>query len=501
MTSTAERTTLVQASAYGSPMESFFHWRPIEAPADPVHLADGQVRALSQLWRAQRARLDDSATLASFNDRLARSWSIETGVLERLYDVSAGTTRLLIEHGFLTTHIQHGETTLPADQLVQVLNDHRDALDMVMDLVGGQRRLSTGWIKELHALITRSQSTSEAVTSLGQVVQVPLQHGAYKSDPNNPTRAADGRIHEYCPPAHVAAEMDRLIEIYASIPDDVPEVRSAWLHHAFTQIHPFQDGNGRVARALASIDFIRSGLFPLIVMREDRDSLYLPALADADAGNLRTLVNFFVKCLVREMTKAISIAEGVIAPAENLSTVLAAAKRKVQDREAITVPLREEMRTRLAKYAKFTEYAFEEARTELSAAIPKIEARISKADDQTAHYFFAQTIEIARRGQYWADMNEPRHWVRLQLRNGGVTDVIVILHFVGNPAPGSCMASIFLEHRGNLAEATGAVPLARLPVEPLLLTVEEAYEAQSLRFTDWVKQATVQALAEWTRYL
>ena len=37
------------------------------------------------------------------------------------------------------------------------------------------------------------------------------------------------------------------------------EVEAAWLHHRFTQIHPFEDGNGRVARALASLVFIPDG--------------------------------------------------------------------------------------------------------------------------------------------------------------------------------------------------------------------------------------------------
>lgn len=64
------------------------------------------------------------------------------------------------------------------------------------------------------------------------------------------------------------------------------------MHHAFTQIHPFQDGNGRVARALASIDFIEAGLFPLVVRREDRD-VYIEALRSADAGDLGPLVRYF----------------------------------------------------------------------------------------------------------------------------------------------------------------------------------------------------------------
>ena len=47
------------------------------------------------------------------------------------------------------------------------------------------------------------------------------------------------------------------------------EVEAAWLHHRFTQIHPYQDGNGRVARALASLLFIKAGWFPVVVTRDD----------------------------------------------------------------------------------------------------------------------------------------------------------------------------------------------------------------------------------------
>ena len=81
-----------------------------------------------------------------------------------------------------------------------------------------------------------------------------MKSGGWKSLPNNPRRA-DGRIHEYCPPEHVAAEMDRLISMHQShVVRDAPrDVAATWLHHRLTQIHPFQGGNGRVARRLAGL--------------------------------------------------------------------------------------------------------------------------------------------------------------------------------------------------------------------------------------------------------
>lgn len=73
-------------------------------------------------------------------------------------------------------------------------------------------------------------------------------------------------------------------------PDVPPEVEAAWLHQRFAQIHPFQDGNGRVARALASLVFLRAGWFPLVVHRDDRGE-YIDCLEQADSGDLSALVN------------------------------------------------------------------------------------------------------------------------------------------------------------------------------------------------------------------
>ena len=104
--------------------------------------------------------------------------------------------------------------------------------------------------------------------------------------------------------------MERLVGLHASheglgVP---PEIEAAWLHHRFTQIHPFQDGNGRVARALASLVFLRAGWFPLVIVGsgEDRNA-YIRALEAADAGDLAPVVELFASVQRREFRKALSI--------------------------------------------------------------------------------------------------------------------------------------------------------------------------------------------------
>ena len=477
-----------------------YSWGPIEPPKDAKLLEIQELRAFTKLWNQQRARLLKHGVLKQFQERMARWWSIETGVIERIYDVSAGATRVLIEQGFVASLIAHGDTNVDPQHVVQILGDHRDALEMVMDLVGGARKLSTSWIKELHALITRNQKTTHAKTPTGQLVEIPLLRGAWKQQPNNP-ETSDGSIHEYCPPEHVAAEMDQLIALYESLSGAAPEVRSAWLHHAFTQIHPFQDGNGRVARALASIDFIRAGLFPLLVAREDRDRLYIPALEQADAGDLRPLTEFFAHCVQRVLTHAISEAETAVETTATLDAVLDVARSKIQSRAESAEADRNMMAVRIQNLAQLAEAELGRTGAEAQKKVPGITYRTELWAEKTAHYFRAQLIELARRHDYWADLREPRTWARLQLKDGGVTDIIVALHFIGNPSPGACVAMMFLQHRDLAEPKPVADSLVTLGVDPLLLAHVEGEDEQRTRFEKWLREAQLQALAQWTRYL
>jgi Fic family protein len=59
------------------------------------------------------------------------------------------------------------------------------------------------------------------------------------------------------------------------------------LHLAFTSIHPFFDGNGRMARLLANIPLLKNGFLPIVVNNQDRQD-YLEALSkyDLSAPNL-----------------------------------------------------------------------------------------------------------------------------------------------------------------------------------------------------------------------
>jgi len=94
---------------------------------------------------------------------------------------------------------------------------------------------------------------------------------------------------EYVPPEHVQSEMERLVELYGGTEQLHPIVAAAWLHHRFIRVHPFQDGNGRVARALVLLVLLRKDYAPLVVDRRRRDE-YLHALGLANVADLAPLV-------------------------------------------------------------------------------------------------------------------------------------------------------------------------------------------------------------------
>ena len=63
---------------------------------------------------------------------------------------------------------------------------------------------------------------------------------------------------------------------------------ATWAHWAIARIHPFVDGNGRLARLWQDLILLRSRLTVAIIRPQDRDT-YLDALSQADEGDFNPL--------------------------------------------------------------------------------------------------------------------------------------------------------------------------------------------------------------------
>jgi hypothetical protein len=165
-------------------MPASYAWIPIEdLPADAAALAKPELRELSLVWQEQRQALTDAAGWQDFLGRLKREWSIETGLLERIYTFDRGITQLLIERGIDASFIPHSKAGQDPEKVAAIIRDHESTIDSLFDFVKGERRLSVSYIKELHALLTRNQEHVAAIDSLGRKLERPLLRGTFKRLP------------------------------------------------------------------------------------------------------------------------------------------------------------------------------------------------------------------------------------------------------------------------------------------------------------------------------
>lgn len=480
-----------------------YRWNFIaDYETDPENLAQSELKHLAAVWQEQRDRLETQDAFVRFNERLHREWAIETGLIERLYVFDRGVTRLLIERGIDAAFIPHRDDQHP-ESVASMIKDHHAAVESIFRFVKGERPLSTGYVKEMHALMTRNQAWAEAADAQGRIGRVPLIRGDYKKWPNNPHQPDDS-IHEYCPPEHVAAEMDRLIELHEGHVSSPPEVEAAWLHHRFTQIHPFQDGNGRIARALATLVFVKDRWFPLVVRNAGRDR-YLDALESADAGDLRQLVELFASLQKDELLKALTIARDVLRSVRAEQAIKAVRDRLQQRRDALIEEWKKAHRI-ADKLREAAERRLREVCAELQRQMPSLLKGaaffVDGATDhgEKSHYFGWQIVEAAKELGYYANRETYRSWARLVMENADAdrTELLVACHGFSQEFQGvlACAAVCFQRTATELGErqTTSGEPVCDGMFQ---INYKEPIEEANERFLTWLEPSLVRAVELW----
>lgn len=483
-----------------------YRWRPLQdLPEDFASLSNSELKPLHDIWLEQKSSLSKDGSLEQFNLRLRREWAIETGVIERVYTLDRGITLLLIERGIEASLIPSSATDKSPELVASIIQDHEAAAEGLFEFVRGRRRLSTGYIKELHALLTRHQNTCTAMDSLGRMIEVPLLKGEYKRLPNNPLRT-DGLVHEYCPPEHVASEMDRLIELHGEhekLP--VPsEVEAAWFHHAFTQIHPFQDGNGRVIRTLASLIFVKAGWFPLTVTRDDRDR-YIRSLEAADGGDLRELVDLFAAIQRRTFVRALGLAGQVLEQQKVDQEIKAARDLLEKRRKALYSEWERAKQTARALQGVAKQHLEEVAaklRAEIGDHFQEFRFLVSNEPDQggRSHYFRYQVLETAKQLDYYASLAEYHGWTRLVLRAPEQAEILVSFHGLGAEYRGLLAVSISFFRREATEQEDRDRQITDLTSASdsiFQVNYREPLEQVRERFTQWLDRGLVKALELW----
>lgn len=483
-------------------------WNPetgiTDLEVDWRELRASEVPGIRAVWADQRERLKGTAQLADFTEKLSREWAIETGVIENLYEIERGVTQSLIEQGFRAELLSHGSTNKPREYVLQLLRDQKDVLDGVFDFVKSNRSLTASYFKELHAALLRSQDTTDGLDALGRPVKIRLIKGAWKTQANYPVR--DGVTFTYCPPEHVSSEMDRLIDMHANhVSRNIPtEIEAAWLHHRFTQIHPFQDGNGRVARAIASLVLVKDGLFPLVVTRNDR-SVYLDALEAADNGNLKPLIGLIAKLQITQFRKATDISQALLVEEDvqaALGGLLKAADKIAADKLAalkgvfdLAHLIEDDLDKRLNALAPTI-------RDALQRVSDGADAYVIRSNTQTDHYFRAQIIEIAKKHiDYFADTQEYRSWIALNMRWSRRAQLVFAIHGIGRPFNGSLICAPFLEFMDTDDDGQTRSALVPVAEDGFVFFYNEEKDSLLARFRPWRENVLKVALKELTQNL
>lgn len=202
---------------------------------------------------------------------------------------------------------------------VELVN-YVEALDVIDSLLDADDlELSTDFLKQLHATTTRGLGREEDDHFK------PPHEGEWRDGVAVVVDQLTGRImHEGPPPEEVAPRMDSMFNWLGQKLDsgsEPPFVLAGVMHYGITDVHPFADGNGRVARLFQVAVLMKAGVLPGRMFSferfyaEDRGAYYAALRSvRVQTLNMETWLHYFLGGLAEEY-------ERVAAAVEDLSTL------------------------------------------------------------------------------------------------------------------------------------------------------------------------------------
>lgn len=249
--------------------------------------------------------------------------------------------KFMLEFNYNSNHIEgntltYGQTELLLmfDQVdgdakmhdLEEMKAHNVGLKMMQEEANtAERPLTEYFIKTLHKKLIREDYTVRKELPDGNITTYTVHAGQYKTRPNSVITATGERF-EYASPEETPALMTDLIGWYNSAAEEgklsALELASLF-HYRYIRIHPFEDGNGRIARLLVNFILLRAG-YPMIIVRSNDKDKYLSALnrcdvavglnpsdgAHAELEQTKPFVEYMKGCLERALTIRIKAAKG-----------------------------------------------------------------------------------------------------------------------------------------------------------------------------------------------
>jgi len=158
----------------------------------------------------------------------------------------------------------------PLKDHIEARND-AEAFDLMIELVNSKKKISQEIIQQIHEFVTKGILTKP---------------GQYRTEN---VAIAGAKIR---PPSYL-----KIVKLMDEYVQNIEKLKlqnikkAAFIHHEFVRIHPFIDGNGRVARLLTNFYLMKKGYPPIIIQKEDRKNYY-KSLNKADLGDLSDFATF-----------------------------------------------------------------------------------------------------------------------------------------------------------------------------------------------------------------
>lgn len=185
--------------------------------------------------------------------------------------------------------------------------------------VDGVVEMTLDATRNAHAPLTaqRLQAWQAALFPTGRSGLTQLRVGAWRDDPLGAMQVVSGRIgkqrvHFEAPPAaSLATQMQQFFDWCASSSDDHPVIKAGLAHLWLVTLHPFDDGNGRVARAVGDLmlsraDGERFRYYSLSAQIQSQRDDYYTVLEQTQRGgvDVSAWLQWFLTCLTRAVQRA-----------------------------------------------------------------------------------------------------------------------------------------------------------------------------------------------------
>lgn len=248
-------------------------------------------------------QLQTEAVLNTLTEDVLKSSEIEGEKLDRDQVRSSIARRLGIDIGGLT----------PADR------DVEGVVEMMLDATQRyEQPLTAQRLFDWHA----------ALFPTGRSGMSRINVGAWRDDKKGPMQVVSGpigkeHVHYQAPAApRLRAEMKKFLEWFEKDDSNDLVVKAGVAHLWFVTIHPFDDGNGRIARAIADMVLARSEhsakrFYSMSAQIRQERKAYYEILESTQKGNLdiTAWLEWFLACLGRAFDGSEKILAGVLSKA------------------------------------------------------------------------------------------------------------------------------------------------------------------------------------------